>query len=93
MRASYRDDHHQKRAGEDDDGGRDCVLAAFGLTVSEAKIQKIMYVPANQKVGGICRSPSIYLMISMQPARYTNKQSSLCTWAGLSLQTETSASK
>ena len=34
-----------------------------------------------------CRSPS------MQPARYINIPPSLCTWTGLSAQTETPASR
>ena len=73
-----------RRAGEDDDGDRDCVLVvrAYGLRGENRD-----YVPANQKAGGRCRSQS------MQPARYTNNQSSLCTWAGLSPQTETLALK
>ena len=37
-----------------------------------------------RKVGGTCRSPLL------QPARRTNKRSSLCTWAGLSAPIGTS---
>ena len=55
--------------------------AAFGLTVSEAKTE---IWACKRKVGGTCRSPLL------QPATCTNKRSSLCTWAGLSEQIETS---
>ena len=58
--------------------------SAFGLTVSEAKQSSCACKP---RAGGRCRSPS------MQPARYTDKQSSLCTWVGLSAQTDTLALK
>ena len=73
MRASYRD--HQK-AEEDDDGDRDCVLVvrAYGLRGDNRE-----YVPGNQR-----RWEGVLHNQSMQPARYTNKQSSVCTWAGLS---------
>ena len=47
--------------------------SAFGLTVSEAETE-IMYL---QTKGGGKVS-----FASMQPVRYTNKRSSLCTWAG-----------
>ena len=58
--------------------------SAFGLAVSKAKTELCACKP---KARERCRSPS------MQPARYTNKQSSLCTWAGLSPQTENLALK
>ena len=59
--------------------------SSFGLTVSEAKTEIICL---QTKAGRRCRSQSL------QPARYTNKQSSLCcTRAGLSPQIKTLALK
>ena len=55
--------------------------AAFGLTLSEAKTE-IMCLQMNG--GGTCHS------LLLQPARCTNKRSSLCSWAGLSVQIRTS---
>ena len=55
--------------------------SAFGPTVCEAKTE---YCACRLKVAGRCPLPS------MQPARYTNKLSSMCTWAGLSAHTELS---
>ena len=55
--------------------------AAVGLTVSEAKTEMMCL---QTKGGGTSRSPLL------QPARCTNKRSSLCTWAGLSAQIGTS---
>ena len=55
--------------------------SAFGLTVSEAKTEII------------CLQTKYGRKASMQPARYTNKRSSLCTWAGPSARTDTSASR
>ena len=83
MRASYRD--YQKGWRVEDDGGdRDCVLVvrAYGIRGKNGD-----FVPGNQRRAGRCTSQP------MQPARYTNKQSSLCTWARLSPQTETLALK
>ena len=59
--------------------------SAFGL--ADFPFRKQRSCACKPRVGGKCRSPST------QPARYTNKLSSLCTWAGLSPQTENSASK
>ena len=62
-----------RRAGEGDGGDRDCVLGvrAYGLRGENRD-----YVPATQKAGGRCFSPS------MQPARYTNEQSSFVYLGG-----------
>ena len=58
--------------------------SAFGRTVPEAKTE-IMCLQT--KDGGKVSSPS------MQLARYTNKRSSLCTWAKPSARTQTSTSR
>ena len=59
------------------------VCSAFGLTVSEAKTD-IMCLQT--KGGG-------KVSFTINAADQVYKQSSLCTWAGLSPQTENSASK
>ena len=55
-----------RRAGEDEMTVIVTAVSSFGLTVSEAKTE-IMCLQT--KGGGMCRSQS------MQPARYSNKQS------------------
>ena len=64
-----------RRAGEDDDGDGDCVLVVRAYSIRK----KTKMMSLETKSGGKV-SPR-----SMQPARYTNKQSRLYTWAGLSL--------
>ena len=67
-----------RRPREDDDGDRDCVLVvrAYGLRGESRD-----YMPANQGGGKVS--------FAVNAAGQVYKQSSLCTWAGLSPQTET----
>ena len=58
--------------------------SSFGLSVSEAKTETMCL---QTKDGG-----GVSFTINAA-GRYTNKQSSLCTWMGLSPQTETWALK
>ena len=72
-----------KRAREDDDGDRDCVLAVrdYGFRGENRD-----FVPANHR-----RSEGV-VHINAVGVVY-KKTSSLCTWSGLSPQTETLALK